>query len=349
MYLRSPRTTELVRGSSASQKEIPGAIKMSNSERIICDLHCDTLLRLAKGQSLAEDSEKGHLDLPKLKRGGINVQVFACWISPKYLSHQANNKLLKLIDLFYQEIDKNSNEISLATGLEEIQRITTSGKIAAILAIEGGHSLALEGNLANLRNFYRLGVRILTLTWNNSNEIGTAAADKRIRKFGLTPFGQEVIREMNRLGMIIDLSHVSEKTFWNVMKITRKPVIASHSCVKALNEHFRNLSDKQICALAKSGGLIGINFCPGFLSRNRRPSDVESVVEQIDYIKNLVGIDYVAIGSDFDGISKVPRELEDASKIPNLIKTLQKRKYAEEEINKVLAENFLRVLKLNEE
>lgn len=308
---------------------------------LVCDAHVDTLSEILDGRDFGKRSESGHVDLVRLKEGGINVQIFACWIAPKFAPDNAIKRTLILIDLMNQQLEQYSDKIALAKNVDEIKQIYESGRLAAILSIEGGH--AIQGEVAALRIFYQLGVRGMTLTWNNHNELADSSKNPKDNG-GLTELGKTVVREMNRLGMLVDISHSSEKTFWDTIERSEAPIIASHSNAKRLCNHRRNLTDEMIKAISEHEGFIGINFYPNFL-RSSGEASLEDVLDHIDYIVKLAGVDCVGLGSDFDGISKVPVGLEDCSKMPNITKGLIERGYSENEISKILGGNFLRVFK----
>ena len=275
-----------------------------------------------------------------MKEGGINIQFFAVFIEDIYKPDRSLKRTLQLIDCFYREIENNQNDISLVTNYNQIKKVNRAGKIAAILSIEGGE--ALEGDLGVLRVLYRLGVRLLTLTWNQRNQIADGISESRTGS-GLTEFGIKVIDKMNDLGMLIDVSHLSETGFWDVIKRSKAPIVASHSNCYALCPHLRNLKDEQIKALADKGGVIGITFVPNFLTQEKRKTTVEDVVKHIDYLVEKAGIDCVGLGSDFDGTDGLPLGLEGVDKIPNITEGLLDRGYKEREIEKILGGNFLRV------
>jgi membrane dipeptidase len=277
-----------------------------------------------------------------MKEGGVDVQFFAVFIEDIYKPDRSLKRTLQLIDCFYREIEKNQNDISLITNYNQIKEANKTGKIAAILSIEGGE--ALEGDLGVLRVLYKLGVRLLTLTWNQRNQIADGISESRTGS-GLTEFGLKVIDEMNDLRMLIDVSHLSETGFWDVIKRSKAPIVASHSNCYALCPHLRNLKDEQIKALADKGGVIGITFVPNFLTQEKRKTTVEDVVKHIDYLIEKVGVDYVGLGSDFDGTDGLPLGLEGVDKIPNITEELLDRGYEEKDIKKILGENFLRVFK----
>lgn len=306
------------------------------------DLHCDTALRLLTGGRL--DSGGGHVSLKKLKAGHIRLQVFACWVTPKHRGSGAVAQAEKLIAAVVAETQRLSDDLQLVADVDSWKTCQRQGKIGVLLGIEGGH--ALGGRLENLEKFRRLGVRILTLTWNNSNAFARSAwsAMKTGRDSGLTPLGRELLAEAGRLGVIIDLSHSSRRTFWDVLQYSRRPVIASHSCVSFYRQHFRNLDDEQIKALAGSGGLLGINFYPGFLRPSSGRPPLTEVVEQFVYVKELAGPQVLALGSDFDGISKLPPGLEGPHRIPHLLQALRKNGFRDDEIEQVALGNLLRLL-----
>jgi len=315
--------------------------KQIHQKAIVFDGHCDTILRIMNHKhSLVNRKSTGHLDIPRLKEGGINIQVFAVFIEDIYKQNNSLKRTLQLIDCFFNEIEKNQDKISLITNYSQIKEINKKKKIAAILSIEGGE--ALEGDLGILRVLYKLGVRLLTLTWNQRNQIADGIGESRTGS-GLTELGLKVIDEMNRLGMVIDVSHLSETGFWDVIKRSKAPIVASHSNCYALCPHPRNLKDNQIKALADKRGVIGVTFVPNFLTQEKRKTTIEDVVKHIDYLVERVGVDYVGLGSDFDGTRRLPLNLEGAEKIPNITIELVKRGYKEKDIKKILGGNFLRV------
>jgi membrane dipeptidase len=314
-----------------------------NQEAIIFDGHCDTVLDIFnKKRSLGEKSDYSHLDIPRMKKGGVNVQFFAAFIEEIYKPNASLKRTLQLIDCIYQQIEKNKEEISIATDYEQIKNTIEADKIAAILSIEGGE--ALEGDLGVLRMLYKLGVRLLTLTWNQRNQIADGVGESQTGS-GLTEFGFKVIDEMNKLGMLIDVSHLSETCFWEVIKRSKSPIVASHSNCYALCPHLRNLKDEQIKAIAEKGGIIGITFVPDFLTNEKRETTIKDVTEHIDYLVKRVGVDYVGLGSDFDGTKVLPLGLEGVDKVPNITEELLNRGYKVEEIEKILGNNWVRVFK----
>jgi len=317
--------------------------KQIHQKAIVFDGHCDTILEIMNHKrTLGKRASTGHLDIPRMKEGGVDVQFFAVFIEDIYKPDRSLKRTLQLIDCFYKEIEKNQDDISLVTNYNQIEEVNSAGKIAAILSIEGGE--ALEGDLGVLRVLYKLGVRLLTLTWNQRNQIADGIGESRTGS-GLTKFGLKVIDEMNRLGMLIDVSHLSETGFWDVIKRSKAPIVASHSNCYALCPHLRNLKDEQIKALADKGGVIGITFVPNFLTQEKRKTTVGDVVKHIDYLVEKVGVDYIGLGSDFDGTGGLPLGLEGVDKVPNITGELLDRGYKEKDIKKILGENFLRVFK----
>jgi membrane dipeptidase len=308
-------------------------------DSLVVDTHVDTVLHLVgNGRTLGSRQTEGHIDLPRLREGGVNCQFFAHYVEFEYKPDRALNRFLELLDTFYSEVEQNNDRVEVALSKEDILRIAGEGKVAAVISIEGGEPIS--GDLAVLRNLYRLGVRAIGLTWNERNDIADGVGEWRSAG-GLTRFGVEVVEEMNRLGMIVDVSHLSEPSFWDVIEYSHKPVIASHSNARTLCNHVRNLKDEQIRALAENGGVMGVVFAPGFVDQEH--ATLEGVLDHIDHIVDLVGPDHVGLGSDFDGITSTPEGLEDVSCLPSLTAGLIERGYTERNIEKILGENYLRV------
>ncbi|MDT3699675.1 MAG: dipeptidase [Thermincola sp.] len=303
----------------------------------VADCHCDTLLEIAnKGRRLFNYSEEGHVDLPRLRQGGVNLQFFAAFIETVYKPFNALTRSLELINIFYREIEMCGGLLAVGTNARQIKKLLKDDKIVAILGIEGGE--ALNGNLAVLHILYRLGVRFLGLTWNQRNQIADGVGEGHTGG-GLTKFGREVVREMNSLGMLIDLAHISEAGFWDVLTHSNDPLMVSHAnCYKLLN-HPRNLKDDQIIALAKSGGVMGLSFFPEFTGNN-----IDDFLDHIDFVAGLAGTEVIALGSDFDGIEKTPDGLEDARSYPQITSKLIERGYTEKEIRGIMGGNVLRLI-----
>lgn len=304
----------------------------------VFDAHVDTLSRLVDLKETLETSD-GHVNLTQLRKTPQAAQFFAAFVSPKYYQGMAMHRTIEMIDQFWQMLADFPNDLAYAGSAKEIKKIRKTSRLACLLAIEGGE--ALEGTLSSLRIFYQLGVRLLTLTWNHRNQLASGQLEGD-QGGGLSIFGRQVVTEMNKLGMLIDVSHLNDPGFWDVLALSKSPVIASHSNARALCDHPRNLTDEQIKALADSGGVIGVNFYPYFLSKSGEAT-VEHVLDHIEYLLKVGGTDCVALGSDFDGISLTPKGLEHWGKTSSLITLLEKRGYTEAIIQKIMGDNLLRV------
>ncbi len=233
----------------------------------VVDMHCDTISRFLDGEDLTKDNPKGHIDIPKFKKGAVDLQIFACFVGPpreEADKHKAATKVFKQIDAVHELVEKNPDDLVLVKAYEDIRQLRGNRKTGILIGIEGGY--AIENDLRLLRSFHKSGVRLMTLTHWLHTDWADASGDPEPQFGGLTEFGEEVVKEMNKLGMIIDVSHVHDETFWDVIRITDSPIVASHSCCRALSDYHRNLSDKMLKALAKNGGVIGINFAPFFLN-----------------------------------------------------------------------------------
>jgi len=314
-----------------------------HNRAFVIDLHNDVMEWVLKGYQLAgpRPNADHHTDLPSLKQGGVDAQMVSIWISPTDTS-KWYARTEACIDLFDQQMARNPLHIEQASTTAGIRSLHARGKIAAVLGLEGGHSI--ENDISKLIALYKRGIRYMTLTWNNSTPWATSAADGATNTKGLSEFGKQVIRTMDSLGVIVDVWQVGVQTVRDVLAITKHPIIASHSGVRALYNHTRNLTDDQIRAIAATGGVIGVVFYPSFLSAAPKTVTLETVVKHIDYIKNLVGVDYVALGSDFDGFSgTVPVGLENVTKYPDLTMALLKRGYSTSDVRKILGGNYMRV------
>jgi membrane dipeptidase len=301
---------------------------------IVVDAHCDTVC------SWINIHNKGKDDISRMKEGGVNCQVFAIYTAPSFYDAPLK-RAVQLIDSFYIEIENNRNNILLCTDYKQILLAEKQEKIAAILALEGGEPI--QGGVSLLRTLYRLGVRIVSFTHFPRNLIADGSGEAS-SKSGLTFLGNKLVKEMNRIGMIIDISHINENGFWDVLKLTNKPVIASHSNCKVLCDVHRNLNDDQIKVLANNGGVIGVNYGIGFLDINPKKVNLDKLLDHVDHIVKLVGSDHVGFGSDFDGGAGFPG-LEDVTKIPNVTRGLVNRGYSDKDIEKMLGGNFLRVFR----
>lgn len=307
----------------------------------VIDFHCDTILRLMEDKDYLElKSNSFNVDIEKLKKANSMAQFFAMYVD-LCESKDPLQTCLDMIDKFYLELHKNSKEISLATNYHQLVENNRSGKISAFLTIEEGG--VLKGNLSNLRNLYRLGVRLITLTWNYPNEIGYPNCIEACRDKGLTDTGKQIVNEMNRLGIIIDVSHLSDEGFYDVARLSTKPFVASHSNSRTIKHHSRNLTDDMIKLLSDKGGVIGINFEKEFLG-NQDQSRVEDMINHIRHIRKIGGIDVLSIGTDFDGISP-NLEIENIGQIDKLINALRKSGFIEDDIEKICFKNAVRVIK----
>ncbi len=318
-------------------------------DAIVIDAHSDTALRMLRGATICVESQSGHIDIPRLAKGGVDAQFFAIFVHPLITGDAAVNRARQMIQLVKQTVESCPEEIGLATTASDIEELTAQGKIAALLGLEGGH--VIQGNIDTLKEFYGLGVRYMTLTWSNTNDFADAS-DGEKKWNGLNALGKQIVQAMNRMGMIVDVSHVSDKTFWDVMEITSAPVIASHSSCRALRDIPRNMSDDMIRAVAKNGGVVCINFFTRFLadtgeegSAREREVPVDVLIDHIDHAIRIAGVDHVGLGSDFDGITAAPKGMKDVTGMPLITEGLLKRGYKPDEVKKVLGGNMLRVIR----
>lgn len=318
-------------------------------------------------------------DIPRLRAGGVGGQFWSVYVPVELQGQAAVTATLGQIDIVHRMLRRYPETLELALTADDVERIHKSGRIASLIGMEGGHSI--DNSLADLRMFYRLGARYMTLT-HTANTPWADSANGPVAHHGLTPFGEEVVKEMNWLGMLVDLSHVSPETMESALRVTQAPVIFSHSDAQALNDHIRNVPDNILQKLPKNGGVIMITFVPGFASPkvnawnklqtaeedrlkavNPDPAVVKAgvakwtaanpmphatiadVADHIDHIRKVAGIDHIGIGSDFDGITQTIPELDDVSKYPALTAELMKRGYSDADLKKILGLNVLRVLR----
>jgi len=320
----------------------------------IIDMHCDTIYKIAKekrqGNQMSLRQNNLHIDLKKMKQSDYLLQNFAVYTPLKRVKDPIEHAQY-LIDTFYLEIEKNKDLIDIIYNYQDIENNIKNNKMSAMLTLEEG--AVVNNSLAYLRNYYRLGVRMITLTWNYVNGIGYPNFDMNDENHGfhcyddqngLTEFGKEYVKECERLGIIIDVSHLSDAGFYDVLKYTTKPFVASHSNARGMCDHARNMSDDMIIQLAKRKGVIGINFAADFLDEHDTMSRVSAMVKHIQYMKDLAGIDCIGLGSDFDGIDP-NLEIKDASYMPLLYQALKEASFSEEDIEKIFYKNVLRVYK----
>lgn len=305
----------------------------------LIDLHCDTILRIVDADGKVKMSKNDFcIDVQKLRKGNSLAQFFAMYVDLEK-DTLPMERCMDMIDCFYNEIEENCDNIAFAGSAADMDRNSSQGKISAFLAVEEGG--VIGGKLQNLRNLYRLGVRLITLTWNFPNCIGYPNAEWVHRDKGLTPFGEEVVAEMNRLGMIIDVSHLSDKGFYDVARLSGKPFVASHSNVRSIEKHSRNLTDEMLVILAEKGGVTGLNLEPSFLGED---GSIEIMTRHISHIRKVAGIDTAAIGTDFDGTGEL-HYIKNAGEMGLLCDALEKAGFSAEEIEKVMYRNAERVIR----
>jgi membrane dipeptidase len=354
-------------------------VRRVHASTLLIDTHNDVTSRTVDGFDIGERAGDGQTDLPRLREGGVGAQFFAVYVAADYVkdNHSARRTLEMIDTVRHDIVDRYPNDFALALTADDIEAIHKQGKIAALMGIEGGH--AIEDSLRLLRDYFALGVRYMTLTHTNTNNWADSSGDQDDPKVthhnGLTDFGKQVVREMNRLGMMVDISHVSDKTFWDALEVSSAPIFASHSSAKSISNMFRNMSDDMIVAMAKKGGVIQINCICEFLSQTSYDfsknlfaqvstlsgpdfqkriiesqkmvpkATLDDLVDHIDHVVKIAGIGAVGIGSDFADWYCTPKGLEDVSKFPNLTRKLLERGYSAEDIRKIYGGNVLRVMR----
>jgi len=328
----------------------------------IVDMHSDTISTLMKTDDHLLDCDR-MINLNKLRNSDYLLQCFAMFVLyqnkdiENYSPYEYCNEM---IDRYYQEIEQYPDLITPVYSYKDIEQGIANKKLMSLLTIEEGGTLL--GKMDNLIHFYNRGVRMLTLTWNFNNEIGHPNIDytntsttirtpnvtfKPNTTEGLTKFGIEVVKKMNELGMVIDCSHAGDKTFYDVIKYSKKPIVCSHSCARSVCDHVRNMNDDMLYKLKENGGVVGINFCLAFVKKQGEYTTIKDTVKHINYIRDLIGIDCIGLGSDFDGISNENLELKDASFMPKLLEELKNQDYSDLDIDKISHLNVLRVFKEN--
>ena len=388
--------------SSLAQSSAPADIIVGPQARVIqqsaivVDTHADTPQRfLDDGFDIGstDPHDVGHLSLDKAQRGNLGAEFFSIWVDPETNKGHFAQHTFDLIDSVYEQAARHPDQMMMAFSVADIERAHGEHKLAALMGIEGGHSI--ENDMHLLRNYYRLGVRYMTLSWSNTNEWADSSGDINDAKIqhhnGLTDFGKQVVLEMNRLGMMVDISHVADRTFWDAIATTKAPVIASHSSARALVNAPRNMTDDMLRAVAKNGGVVQVNFFSGFLDEDYRKA-VEAqakdqaaaiqkyidslkaqgkpvsyvevdrmerawmakiprppfkvLIDHIDHIAKIAGVDHVGLGSDFDGVSgATPRGMDSAADLPKITQALLDRGYSADDIKKILGGNLLRVFR----
>ena len=343
-------------GTHGQRRTVTDAeVREVHRSALLIDSHNDVTSKTIIGFDIGLRARSGHTDLPRLREGGVGAVFFAAYVAPTYAKeNHAANRALQMIDTVRHDIvTRYPRDFALALTADEVVSAHNQGKIAALIGLEGGH--AIEDSPRLLRDFYALGVRYMTLTHTDTNAWADSSGDLLDpgvqRHNGLTDLGKQVIREMNRLGMMVDISHVADKTFWDALALSRAPIFASHSSCRALCDVPRNMTDPMIVAMAKKGGVIQINFNCGFLVKGagetggRARATLADVVAHIDHAVKIGGIDAVGIGSDFDGVNCTPEGLDDVSKFPNLTRALLEKGYSPADIRKIYGGNVLRVMR----
>jgi len=377
-----------------AQIHVTPQAKAIHDSAIVIDTHADTTqFFLDPAFDLAKPPIDLHLDLDKAKRGNLGAEFFSIWVEPTLYPGQYAHRTLQLIDSVYEQARKHPDKMMMAFSAADIEAAHRQHKLAALMGIEGGHSI--ENDLGILRDYHRLGVRYMTLSWSNSNE--WAESSGKVVTPGITPsthgltdFGKKVVLEMNRLGMMVDISHVSDQTFWDAIATSKAPIVASHSSARALINAPRNMTDDMLRAMTKNGGVVMVNYYPGFVDDNYRNASnaqreetqkaeasiadkikdpnpaayyyeytkitreeaaklprppLKSLIDHIDHIAKIAGVDHVGLGSDFDGVPVLPQEIDSAADLPKITQALLDRGYKAEDIKKILGGNILRVLR----
>lgn len=362
-FVSRPAVFSQSQSSSTDDAKLRERAMKLHREAIVIDTHNDITSPMTdEGFDLGARDTSGKLqtDIPRMKEGGLDAEFFAIYVAASYARNGGSaRRAMDMIDGVYEQARRHPESLEMAFTSDDIRRVHKAGRVAALMGIEGGH--AIEDSLSALRQFYRLGVRYMTLTHTNTNNWADSAgginnpAEKR--HGGLSDFGREVVREMNRLGMMVDVSHVADETFQDVIETTQAPVIASHSSCRALTNVPRNLTDDMLKALAKNRGVVMINFYNGFINTEyakpgtpapEKPANaatMEMLIQHFEHAIKVAGIDHVGIGSDFDGVDgMLPGGMEDVSKLPTITYELLKRGYSDADVKKVLGENLLRVM-----
>lgn len=312
------------------------------SEYNIIDAHCDTVgffCQEGSNYDFLTRNNQHHIDLPRLKESGIILQFFALYIKDEYKPVGSLAYCLRLLDSYYRTTERCSEELQTIYSATDLHNTLKSPKIATLLSVEGGE--ALEGDLAVLRMLFRLGIRAIGLTWNQQNQLATGIGEDKPR-LGLTDFGKQVIREMNSLGMLIDLAHINRQGFFDTLKVSSDPVVVSHANARAICDHPRNLSDDQLQALRDIDGVVGMSCCPDFVDSSH--ATIDKLLDHFVHVAEVAGVDHLGIGADYDGIQEVIAGLEDVTGLPRLAEGLLQRGFSGEEIDKITHKNFIRVL-----
>ncbi len=305
------------------------------------DGHSDTILWVKNDPdyNFFRENKRSHMDLPRMKKGKVNLQIMAMFIESQYKPYQSTARTFELCGCFHRLLREGKDQLVFVKDVADIEYLEKNRDLVGLMmALEGGEAIT---NVDILHCLYALGLRLVTLTWNQRNLLADGVGESATGG-GLTKLGKEIVREMNKLGMVVDVSHLSERGFWDVVGTCEGPFVASHSNAYGLTPHPRNLKDDQITALVKKGGILGINFATSFLTDKARAS-LQDVLAHIEYITSRWGFDCVALGTDYDGIHPTPEGLEDVSCLPNLTEALLAR-YKPENVEKIMGGNWKRVL-----
>lgn len=307
----------------------------------VVDTHCDTLGRVFEGQRrLGDASKQGQFDLPRARQGGLTAEVMATFVDDRRPG-SALQQSIDFIDVFHRELDAFGDLARLALTGSDVRRAKDEGRVALILGMEGAEGLG--GSLAALRTFHRLGLRVLGVTWNRRNEAADGMGEEATGG-GLTRFGRDLVAACDDLGILLDLSHLAPRGVDDVLQIAERPVVATHANARGLHDHPRNLSDRQLDAIASTGGVIGVVAVPPFLGRYETVAPADAWFDHLDYIVARVGVDHVGIGMDFDGVGAMRTEgLETVAELPAITRGLLERGYEPSDVTKILGGNFLRV------
>jgi membrane dipeptidase len=386
----------LAQSPSPSGPAVSPRAQAIHDSALVVDTHADTPQRfLDEGFDMGstDANDVGHVSLDKARRGNLGAEFFSIWVDPETNQGHFARHTFDLIDSVYEQAERHQDRMMMAYTVADIERAHQQHKLAALMGIEGGHSI--ENDIHLLRDYYRLGVRYMTLSWSNTNEWADSSGDINDPKIqhhnGLTDFGKQVVVEMNRLGMIVDISHVADKTFFDVIAVSKAPVIASHSSARALVNAPRNMTDDMLRAVAKNGGVVQVNFFSGFLDEDYRKAmeaqakdqaaaiqkyvdslkaegkpvnyieinridrewmakiprpPFHALIDHIDHIAKVAGVDHVGLGSDFDGVSgATPQGMDSAADLPKITQALLDRGYSADDIKKILGGNLLRVFR----
>jgi membrane dipeptidase len=385
----------IAQSTPSKSETLSARARQIHNSAIVVDTHADTPQRFLDGNfdiGSTDPKDLGHVSLDKARAGNLGAEFFSIWVEPSFKGQYAH-RAMDLIDSVYQQAARHPDRMMMAFSVGDIERAHKQKKLASLMGIEGGH--AIENDLRLLRDFYKLGVRYMTLTWSNTNEWADSSGDISNPKIehhnGLTDFGKQVVQEMNRLGMMVDISHVADKTFYDAVGTSRAPVIASHSAARTLSNHARNMTDDMLRAVTKNNGVVMVNFFSAFVDENYRKvyeaqrkdeeaavaafvaqrkaegkpvsyaeydriqrewtakiprPPLKSLIDQIDHIAKIAGIDHVGLGSDFDGVSgATPEGIDSAADLPKITQGLLDRGYSADDIRKILGANLLRAFR----